>query len=152
MYVLCLWFLIYPVISQLSVRRIRKTLLILAIVLIGIAGYIGVSASLFTSIPIFYTTICWGLFLASLAFQNCSIFFHCLMLLKEGDTVVNPDRYKLGLFALLIGTILEFVAIYSLKDDMYLYSTIGIIGHAVTLAGCFVMRISTGALPRSNIT
>jgi hypothetical protein len=151
MYVLCLLLLIFPVVSQLSSRRIKKTFLIRLIILAGIAGFTGISASLFTSVPVLYTTISWGLFLASLAVRNCSIFFHSLQILKYGSIVVNPDRYKLGLFAVFMGTILELAMIYSLKDDLYLYSAIGIIGHAVTLMGCFVMRISA-SLPKSNIS
>jgi len=150
MYVLCLMLLIYPIVTQLTHRRIKKSLLIWLIVLAGISGFTGISASLFMPIPIHYTIISWGLFLASLAFQNCSIFFHSFRSMKYSSNLTNPNTYKIGLYAVLIGLIVEFVVIYPLKYDIYIYSAIGITGHIFTLLGCLFMRKSIN-LPKSNI-
>ena len=150
MYVLCLMLLIYPIVTQLTNRRIKKTLFILLIILFGITGFAGISASLFMTVPIQYTIISWGLFLASLAFQNCSIFFHSYLAMKYSSNLTQPDTYKIGLAAVLTGLLTEFAVIYLLENNLYIYSAIGIIGHIFTLLGCLLMRISVN-VPKSNV-
>ena len=149
-YVLCLIILITPIITQLSNRRIQKTLLILLIILSTIVGFTGISVSLFISVPIHYFAISWGLFLSALALQNCSIFYHSFRFFKFNSNIVKPDTYKLGLIILLIGLIAEFAVIYPLKYDIYIYSAIGMIGQVIAILGCLTMG-SVSTIPKSNV-
>jgi hypothetical protein len=142
--------LIYPVVTQLSSRRIKKTILIWLIVLVGIAGFTGISASLFIPVSEQCLVINWGLFLASLALQNCNIFYHSFLFLKYNSGRIQSRTYKFGLIAIMTGLIVSFAAIYPLKYDLYIYSAIGIIGHIIALLGCLIMRKSSSR-PQSNI-
>jgi hypothetical protein len=147
-FVLCLYIIISPIISQLKSRRHKKTFGVWIAMLFSIAGFIGIAASLFVSIEQIYTMICWGLLLGALALQNCSIFYHS----SKYSIRINPDMYKVGLYVLLAGLLTEFAVIYPLKIDLYLYSSIGIAAHAISVIGCLIMRASAGSLPKSNIT
>ena len=159
-FILCLFLIMFPIVSQLFRWRIKKSPLIMFIICTGVGGFALISLPLFgldltdlaitNDIIISYTVLGWVLFIASLTIQDCSILYHCFKYSLGNRSVQNA--YKKGLIVILIGLITEAFAIFLLfYYDMFITSGVGVIGHAITILGCLMLRKSANPLPRSNM-
>lgn len=147
-YILCIFLLVYPILSQLRFRRIKKTLPVLLAAIAAAGSLVGIAVAIFVGVPDLYVFIFWALFFLSHAIQNISIFRHC----KRIKNIRNTRKYRIGL-ALLAFEILADVAVIAqlaywtvMQESMQwlpLLSSVGIICHAVGVFGVLLMRVSS---------
>ena len=147
-YVLCLFLLVYPILSQLQSRRIKKTFIVVVAVIAAATSLIGLAAVLFFELSDLIVFVSWTLFFLSLVIQNIIIYGHC----KKVRNISNIQKYRIGLRLLAFEILAEFAVIAQLaywlvtQESMSwlsLLSSIGIICHAVGVFGVLLMRVSS---------
>jgi len=147
-YSLCLLILIFPILLQLWLRRIRKGKMSLFIVTAAIVSVLGLSVSLYVSWLYQYLPIFWGIFFLALCLQCYVSFASCLLLRKH---VTNMKRYFRGLLLLLLSLPIELGAmiwmfVLAFKSDvafdLSIHASVGIGGYAVGWLGVWLMRVN----------
>ena len=143
-YLLCVLVLLFPILTQATQRKIKKTPTVIFAILAAAAALVGMTASLFMVIPLTYSALASSLLFLALTTQNNSIAWHCLKF--QGYT--NLMQYRIGLIALCVCTIgLAIIAVtfamitFAGKSfDVYLIASIGFVCHAVGVFGVRMMR------------
>jgi len=149
-YILCLYLIIFPIVSQLWHRRIRKTPVVWLAILLAIASFVCLSASFFfpwvLQLPEF--SLIWATFFFALFVQSIIILVSCL---HTRTSATNRFRYDMGLWLLGIGLLIKLgvivgliVLVYLMKIglDVSILSSVGIGGYAIGLIGVRVMSMN----------
>jgi hypothetical protein len=145
-YVLCLYLLIFPIISQLWHRRIKKTIIILFTVFITAMSFIGICLSFFISIPTLYLTCLWALFFFARFIQDTSICYHC----SQMKISCKPSGFRTGMYLMIFSLLVEvavvaaiiFIALNILTVRLPVITSIGLIGYAFGVLGVLILRLA----------